>query len=388
MHPRQTEQHKKGRNTVCHRICLMLSCLMLAGCGTAKDKLDVSEDNLSQAEMTNKTQAQTDDNTLGAVETEIAPDAVVSQDVFAMDTYMTVTAYGAGADQAVTDAIEEINRLDALLSTGQIHSEVAELNEQGGSKSLSTDTAYLFSRALDLYQDTDGVFDIAIYPIMKAWGFAGDTYQVPSETELQELLQHIDADQISFSEEERQVSFLEEGMAVDFGGIAKGYISARIMDIFREAGLHSGVVNLGGNVQVYGTKPDGSFWKVGIQVPWDSDGYLGIVSVADQAVITSGGYERFFEQDGVIYHHIIDPTTGYPADSGLVSATVISTDGTLADGLSTTLFIMGEEKAEAYWRKHPEWFDMMLLTEDGTLYVTEGIAEQVTSGYPITIITK
>ena len=352
MHPRQTEQHKKGRNTVCHRICLMLSCLMLAGCGTAKDKLDVSEDNLSQAEMTNKTQAQTDDNTLGAAETEIAPDAVVSQDVFAMDTYMTVTAYGAGADQAVTDAIEEINRLDALLSTGQIHSEVAELNEQGGSKSLSTDTAYLFSRALDLYQDTDGVFDIAIYPIMKAWGFAGD------------------------------------GMAVDFGGIAKGYTSARIMDIFREAGLHSGVVNLGGNVQVYGTKPDGSFWKVGIQDPWDSDGYLGIVSVADQAVITSGGYERFFEQDGVIYHHIIDPTTGYPADSGLVSATVISTDGTLADGLSTTLFIMGEEKAEAYWRKHPEWFDMMLLTEDGTLYVTEGIAEQVTSGYPITIITK
>ena len=157
------QQYKKGRNTVCHQICLMLSCLMLAGCGTAKDKPDASEENLSQTEVAEANQTQTDDNTRGAAETEIAPDTAVSQDVFAMDTYMTVTGYGAGADGAVADAIAEINRLDALLSTGQTHSEVAALNERGGSESLSDDTAYLFSRALDLYQDTDGVFDIAIY---------------------------------------------------------------------------------------------------------------------------------------------------------------------------------------------------------------------------------
>ena len=167
-------------------------------------------------------------------------------------------------------------------------------------------------------------------------------------------------------------------LEIDFGGIAKGYTSGRIMDIFREHGITSGMVSLGGNVQVLGIKTDGSKWRVAVQNPEDTENYLGVLETQDRAVITSGGYERYFEQDGKTYQHILDPKTGYPADSGLTSVTIVSADGTLADGLSTSLFVMGKEKAVAYWRAHSEEFDAILVEKDGTVSVTENIADQFT----------
>ena len=173
---------------------------------------------------------------------------------------------------------------------------------------------------------------------------------------------------------------------IDFGGIAKGYTSSRIMDIYKDNGITSGLVNLGGNVQALGTKTDGTKWKIAVQSPDDTEDYLGILSVQDKAVITSGGYERYFEQDGVTYHHIIDPKTGYPAESGLVSVTIVSEDGTLADGLSTSLFIMGKEKAADFWREHKDDFDAILMSDDGTLYVTEGLENDFSTERTVEII--
>ena len=138
------------------------------------------------------------------------------------------------------------------------------------------------------------------------------------------------------------------------------------------------MVSLGGNVQVLGIKTDGSKWRVAVQNPEDTENYLGVLETQDRAVITSGGYERYFEQDGKTYQHILDPKTGYPADSGLTSVTIVSVDGTLADGLSTSLFVMGKEKAVAYWRAHSEEFDAILVEKDGTVSVTENIADQFT----------
>ena len=120
--------------------------------------------------------------------------------------------------------------------------------------------------------------------------------------------------------------------------------------------------------------------------PEDPEGYVGILSVKDRAVITSGAYERYFEQDGTVYHHIIDPRTGYPADSGLVSVTIVSADGTLADGLSTSLFIMGLDRAGEYWREHKDEFEAVLMTEEGDLYVTEGLKDSFTSDYEVRVI--
>ena len=194
------------------------------------------------------------------------------------------------------------------------------------------------------------------------------------------------AGNISYDKATKKISFGAEGMKIDLGGIAKGYTSSRIMDIYKENGISSGLVNLGGNVQALGTKTDGTKWKIAVQSPDDTEDYLGILSVQDKAVITSGGYERYFEQDGVTYHHIIDPKTGYPAESGLVSVTIVSKDGTLADGLSTSLFIMGEEKAADFWRKHKDDFDAILMSDNGTLYVTEGLENDFSTERTVEII--
>lgn len=361
-----------------------------SGAGTASR----SESSGSQAQASSGSEASSSSAVSGtnsaenaASSSSSAADASSSRDIFAMDTYMTVTAYGPNAEMAVDQAQQEIERLDALLSTGAETSEVAQINANGGG-TLSEDTTYLLERSLDLYDSTNGVFDIAIYPIMDAWGFTTGNYTVPSDETIENLLSLTDANNIIYDKDESSISFAKDGMKIDFGGIAKGYTSGRIADIYQECGVTSGLINLGGNVQVVGTKTDGSKWRVAVQSPETEDDYLGILSTADRAVITSGGYERYFEQDGVKYHHIIDPSTGHPANNGLVSVTIVSADGTLADGLSTSLFIMGKDKAAEYWRAHSDEFDTILEDADGVLYVTEGIADDFTSDHETNIIRK
>ena len=201
-------------------------------------------------------------------------------------------------------------------------------------------------------------------------------------------LELADPSLIDYDKETSTVSFKKDGVQIDLGGIAKGYTSSRIMDIYKEKGVTSGLVNLGGNAQVFGTKPDGSLWRVAVQSPDSEDEYLGVLEMKDKAIITSGGYERYFEKDGVTYHHIIDPSTGYPADNGLISVTIVSADGTLADGLSTSLFVMGKDKATDYWKAHSDEFDMILLTDDEKLYVSEGIKDSFTSDREFEIVEK
>ena len=308
-----------------------------------------------------------------------------TQEIFAMDTYMTVTAYGKNAKKAVDASIEEIKRLDALLSTGDEDSEIAKLNVNK-SATLSEDGGYLVQRGIELSTMTDGAFDIAIYPVMQEWGFPTKDFKVPDDATLKELLKLADVSKIDYDNKSREISFEDAGMEIDLGGIAKGYTSSRIMDIFKEYDVDSGLVNLGGNVQTYRTKTDGSKWRVAVQSPEDESQYIGVVDVSDKAVITSGGYERYFEQDGKIYHHIIDPATGYPAESGLKSVTIVSDDGTLADGLSTSLFIMGKDKACEFWKAHSDEFDFVLLTDDDSMYISEGIADDYSSDYEYEVI--
>lgn len=360
-------------------VCLG-ALLLTGGCGQ-------KQSNTQQIKDTAQAQETAGVETEASSENDDPSQAEASRDIFAMDTYMSVTAFGENADAAVDTAQAEIERLDAMLSTGNGDSEIAKLNVSGTAE-LSVDAGYLVERALELYTETDGAFDIAIYPVMEAWGFPSQNYQVPSEDALQERLALVDASKVSYDADSRKVSFGEAGMEIDLGGIAKGYTSARIMDIFRSYGITSGLVNLGGNVQVLGTKTDGSKWRVAVQSPDDERDYLGVLSVSDKAVITSGGYERYFEQDGITYHHIIDPKTGYPAENGLKSVTIVSADGTLADGLSTSLFIMGEEKAAEFWRMHSDEFDAILLTDDGTIYVTEGIADDFSTELPAEVIRR
>lgn len=370
-------------------VCL-LPAFVISRCGkTTTDETENTTKQESAVEETVQDEQETGDT---ETESEASGEAAdketeASKDLFAMDTYMTLTAYGEHAQEAVDKAAERVEALDALLSTGNENSEIYQLN-QNGEATLSEEGGYLVERALELYKKTEGAFDIAIYPVMQAWGFPTQDYHVPDDDTLKEKLALADASKVNYDKDTRKIFFDQDGMEIDLGGIAKGYTSSQIMQIYQDCGVTSGLVNLGGNVQALGCKTDGSKWRVAIQSPDDTEEYLGILEIEDQAVITSGGYERYFEEDGVTYHHIIDPATGYPADSGLISVTIVSDDGTLADGLSTSLFIMGEEKAAQFWRENSDEFEAIMETSDGELYVTEGIADSLMTDMDVTVIEK
>ncbi|MCD8355775.1 MAG: FAD:protein FMN transferase [Clostridia bacterium] len=356
----------------------LVCSMLLAGCGSGTN---TTPKDTGSAAVTEETAGS------AAGSSSPAADEPVSQEVFAMDTYMTVTAYGEHAQDAVDDAVAEIERLDALLSIGKVDSEISKLNVNG-SAVLSEDTSEMITKALELYESTGGAFDITVLPLMEEWGFTTEDYQVPSDETIAEILKKVGADQLEWDADTNTMT-LGQGQEIDLGGIAKGFTSSRIMEIFKEDGVTCGMVSLGGNVHLLGTKVDGSEWRVGIQDPNNTENILGILEADDCAVITSGGYERYFEQDGVTYHHIIDPATGRPSDSGVTSVTIVSKDGTLADGLSTSLFVMGIDKASEYWKQHADEFDAVLADEDGNVYVTEGIADSFTcDDYDVTVITK
>ena len=323
------------------RVMILLCTLLLTGCGQQS----------------------------ASVSADAEPQSI---DLFAMDTTMTLTAYGDHAEDALAGAKSEIERLDALFSISSESGDIYALNRDY-AVTLHEDTQALLKRALEVSDSTDGIFDCTIEPVMDAWGFTTQNYRVPSADELQQLLTHVDYKQVQQNGSDVSIP---ADVQVDLGGIAKGYTSDRIMQVFADNGVTSGIVSLGGNVQALGCKPDGSKWRVAVQDPNDEGENFAVVEIADEAVITSGGYQRYFEEDGATYHHIIDPRTGYPADSGVISSTIISHDGTLADGLSTSLFIMGVDDALDYWRAHSDEFDAILMDENGTVYVTDGIADR------------
>ncbi|MBQ3568634.1 MAG: FAD:protein FMN transferase, partial [Anaerotignum sp.] len=216
---------------------------------------------------------------------------------------------------------------------------------------------------------TGGAFDIAISPVVKAWGFTEAEHHVPTQAELDALLPLTDPDDVIL---DKMTVFLQkEGMAVDLGGITKGYASDEVASMLKGKGVESAIFSLGGNVYGIGTKPNGEKWEVALANPMDADDYCGLISIENQAVVTSGGYQRYFEANGKKYHHIIDPATGYPSESGLLSVTIICESGTEADVLSTALFVMGLEDALEYWQEYGG-FEAIFITEAGEVVATEG----------------
>lgn len=302
-----------------------------------------------------------------------------------MDTVMTLTAYGSHRTEALSKAQSEIEYLDSILSTGKPDSEISRLNEKGTLR-LSDDAFPLFDRAMTLSRDTDGLFDPTVYPLVKLWGFYDKNYHVPTDEERTQAMALIGSSRVEYDPNTRSVT-LAPGQSIDLGAIGKGYASQRAAEIMKAAGVTSAILSLGGNVQCLGSKPNGSPWNIGIRDPWSESGSLYCtVQVRDKAVITSGGYERFFVMDGKTYLHILDPRTGFPAESGLSSVSIITSDGTLGDGLSTTLYIMGLEKATDYWRRNSEAFDAVFIADDGTLYATSGLKGSIQSQHPIVFI--
>ena len=306
--------------------------------------------------------------------------------IFAMDTVMEVAAYGEHAEQAVKYTEKRIEELENRLSRTKAHSLVSGLNRDGSIRHLTYDYWNLIARAKEYRDATNGAFDITIAPVMDAWGFTGDSFRVPEQSELDTLLKKVNSDAIQMLGSPSDSVTLGEGQAIDLGGIAKGYTSDCVEAVFYDHEIENGKISLGGNVFVLGTKPDGSDWRVGIKDPRNESGLAAILSLRDAYAITSGGYERYFTENGNTYHHIIDPSTGYPADSGLLSVTVVAEangpdfsgpgNGTMCDAFSTALFVMGEERALEFWRTGDYDFDLGLVTADGRVIITDGLSDR------------
>ena len=295
-----------------------------------------------------------------------------STSFFAMDTYMSIRIYG-GNDELLKEIEEQVRSIEDQVSVTGIDSAVYRLG-QTGKAYITQDTYELIKKTLAVCEETDGALDISVYPIVREWGFTVGHYHVPNDSVISELLQKVDFRDIDLS---ANMISVPKGMEIDLGSVTKGYTADRLSEMIRQAGVTSAVIDLGGNIQTVGNRPDGSPWRIAIKAP-DGDALLGILTVTDEAVVTSGGYERFFEDDeGNIWWHIMDPSTGYPAQNGIVSATVVGKAGFRCDALSTALFVMGTEKAIDFWRSKGD-FEMLLVTDSGEFLITPELAKRFT----------
>lgn len=296
-----------------------------------------------------------------------------SKSFFAMDTYMTLTAYGENAESALNQAEERVTELEKMWSVTDENSEIYAINHSDGKPiEISNETAQLLDFSLNISKITNGALDCTMYPILTEWGFTTSEYKIPTDEKISELLENTGYEKVEL---DGNSVAIPENMQIDLGAVGKGYTGDLVTEVLKENGIESALLDLGGNIQAIGTKPDGTDWKFGLRSPFD-EGSFATLEISDRAVITSGGYERYFVgDDGETYWHILDPETGKPAHSGLVSVTIVGREGRLCDALSTSLFVMGLDKATKLWKQRDD-FEMVLVTENGDIYLTEGLEEK------------
>ena len=292
------------------------------------------------------------------------------------NTFIDLKAQGENGEKALLEAEKEINRLEKLFSPTIEQSEIFAINQYAAKQTVtvSKDTFDLIEKAKEYCNITEGAFDITIAPVVKAWGFTEEVKRVPSDEEIQQKLQLVDNNKLHIDKQNSTVYLENENMSIDLGGIAKGYASNKVNEILKKNGVSSAVISLGGNVSVTGKRPDGTKWRIAVQDPMNSEGYVGILNVEDTSVITSGVYQRFFEQNGKKYHHIIDTKTGKPTQNGLLSVTIVCDNGAMADALSTSVMVAGLQKGSELWRKLDN-FGMIVITDSNEMYISEDIED-------------
>lgn len=266
----------------------------------------------------------------------------------------------------------EMKRIENIMSFFLPQSDVSNINDSAGKNSVkvNVDTLTVIKNAVHFSEITDGAFDITLAPLIKLWGVFTQTPQIPSKKEIKEKLPLINYNDILIDEQLQTVMLLKPEQKIDLGAIAKGFAADRAIEMYKSFGVKSALINIGGNVKVLGNNKENKDWKIGIQDPFKPRGqYLGIVKLQNKSVVTSGAYERYFEQGNTRYHHILDPKSGCPSRSNLISATVISGESIAADALSTACFVLGLEKSLEIINTL-DGIDAILITEDKEIYVT------------------
>ena len=239
---------------------------------------------------------------------------------------------------------------------------------------ISEDLAALLSEGLDITKESDGAFDIAIAPLTSLWDFTAEDPRVPDDAAIQKALPLCSSDGVTIDGQD--ITLPSDDIQFDVGAIAKGYIADRLKDFLMKKGVKSAIINLGGNVLCIGSKPDGTPFKIGIQKPFaDRNETEAVMDITEKSVVSSGIYERCFKQDGKLYHHILNPQTGYPYDNGLISVTIISDQSVDGDALSTTCFALGLEDGLKFAEK--KGVQAVFITEDYELHYTDGFRDEI-----------
>ena len=303
------------------------------------------------------------------------PIAFDKQD-FAMGTIISQHIFGDKAKLAADEVMQKIKYLEDNLTINKPGGEINKLNANAGNGKwikLDKEIIYVLGKAKDFGAKSNGAFDVTVGPLVKAWGIFTDKFRIPPASELTALKKLLNLNNLELDVPNSAARLTQKGQIVDLGGIAKGYSGDVAKEIYQKNGITSAYISLGGNIVAVGGKPDGSNWSVGIQNPRAENGkYLGIVSVKNKSIVTSGDYERFKIVNGIRYHHILDTKTGAPARSGLISTSIISDLSIDGDALSTATFVLGLDKAMALIESLPG-VEAIFVTDTKQVYTTSGL---------------
>ena len=289
--------------------------------------------------------------------------------IYTMGTIAQLKVFGKNSEKAVDSAVDRLNDIDDKLSVFKIYSEISQINSNAGGIPyiVSSDTFFLLDKSLGYSRLLNGTFDPTIRPVVALWQIGTENENIPEEKDIKEKLKLVNYKDIIMNYDEQSVLLKHKYESIDLGGIAKGYAADEVRNIFIKNHIKSALIDLGGNIFVLGLKPDGTPWNIGIQDPVKPRGeFVGVLNLKNKSVVTSGNYEKYFIKEGKKYHHIIDPRNGYPSDSNLMSATIISDNSLDGDGLSTGVYILGIDK------------DAIFITKDKEIYSTSGIRDNFT----------
>jgi len=291
---------------------------------------------------------------------------------FLMDTLVQMRAHGENAEIAVEESMERIREIENLMSKTIETSDIYKLNNNPESEiEIDNESMNVLKKAVEYAEMTEGDFEPTIGSLVELWGIGSEDAAVPEQSEIEAALASTGYNYLDLADNSAEIT--KAGVKIDLGGIAKGYAAEEVKKVVQKYNIEHAFVNLGGNVLVIGDKVDGSPWKIGIQDPREGRGnVMAVVDAVDLTIVTSGNYERYFEENGKLYHHILDPKTGYPAENNLLSVSIISENSFDADALSTAVYVMGLEKGMKFI-ENMEDVDVMFITNDLDVYLSSGL---------------
>ena len=302
-----------------------------------------------------------------------------TDETFLMDTIVTQTVYGQNSEKTMEEAVNLIKNIENTYSSYLDSSVTAKINQSAGISPVSVDMEEqnVIKRCVEFSKQSDGLFDLTIAPLVKLWNIAGDNPKVPSEEEIAKAQTYIDYRNVIVDEEKGTIYLSQSGMQLDFGATVKGYAVQKVLELYRQSGITGGILSLGGNVTAFGHKPDGTPFRVGLRDPKGTAAdYFSILEINEQVIATSGAYERYFEQDEKIYHHILNPQTGYPCDSDLWSVTVVSEDGLLCDYLSTLFYMLGKDAVVDHLNENE--YSLIAVDQNGKIHISPRLKKHFT----------